>query len=233
MISGVPQRSDRLVILTSAPSSVDELREALELSGYQILVAKSLDEVARHYAGATFPLFLLDRPHFPLEHLKPRPPAFAKSLFISLWPSQGCTEEQLLQDMEAGIDDVFSSQSYRQMVARIRAILRRHEAEAQAPQVLRVGHLEMDLDKYEVRMDGELVSLTPKEFAILQCFLQAPGQAFSRQAMLTRVWGEEYALDQHALDVHVHALRHKIEKDPDRPNLIVTVRGVGYKLKID
>ena len=234
MVAGVPHKSDRIVILTSATSSVEELRKALEQSGYQIFLAKSLEEVARHHAGGTFPLFLLDRLHFPLQRLKPRPPVFATSLFVSFWPSQqACTEEQFLRDMEAGIDDVFSGQTHRQMVARIRALLRRHEAEAHAPQVLRVGNLQMDLDKHEVSIDGKPVLLTPKEFAILRCFLQAPGQAFSREAMLSRVWGEEYALDQHALDVHVHALRHKIEKNPDRPTLIVTVRGVGYKLKVD
>jgi two-component system response regulator RegX3 len=230
----VPYKSDRIVILTSAPSSVEELRKALEQSGYHIVVAKTLEEAARQPAAGTFPLCLLDRLHFPLNHLRLRPPAFAKSLLVSFWPvHKGCTEEQFLRDMEAGIDDVFSGQTHRQMVAKIRALLRRHEAEAHARQILRVGDLQMDLDKHEVSLDGKTVSLTPKEFAILQCFLQAPGQAFSRQAMLSRVWGEEYALDQHALDVHVHALRHKIEKNPERPNLIVTVRGVGYKLKTD
>jgi two-component system, OmpR family, response regulator RegX3 len=234
MVSGVPHKSDRIVLLTSSASSVEELHEALEQSGYQVLVAKSFEEAARHQIDGTFVLFLLDRPHFPLHRLKPRLPAFANSLCVSFWPAhQVCTEEQFLKEMEAGVDDVFSGQTNRQIIAKIRALFRRHEAESQRPQILRVGDLEMDLDKHEVRMDGRLVSLTPKEFAILQCFLQAPGQAFSRQAMLSRVWGEEYALDQHALDVHVHALRHKIEKDPERPNLIVTVRGVGYKLKID
>ena len=91
----------------------------------------------------------------------------------------------------------------------------------------------MDLAKHEVRLNGALVSLTPKEFAILHWLLKAPGQAFSRQVMLSRVWGEKYVLDQHTLDVHVHALRQKIEKNPERPNLIVTVRGVGYKLKTE
>jgi DNA-binding response OmpR family regulator len=176
----------------------------------------------------------LDRVNFPLHRLKPRPPAFAKSLFVSFWPAQhDCPEEQFLKDMEAGIDDVVSGQTNRQMMAKLRALLRRQHAEAQAPHTLIVRDLRMDLDKHEVRMEGKLVSLTPKEFAILQCFLKAPGQAFSRQAMLSRVWGEEYALDLHALDVHVHALRHKIEKNPEQPDLIVTVRGVGYKLKVD
>ena len=230
----MPHKSDRIVILTSAPSSVEELGRALEQSGYRILVVKNFAEAARQPADSDFPLCLLDRAHFPLNRLKLRPPAFAKSLIVSFWSAEhGCTEEQFLRDMEAGVDDVFAGQTHRQIIARIRAVLRRHEAEAHASQILRVGDVQMDLDRHEVRLDGTLVSLTPKEFAILKCFLQAPGQAFSRQAMLSQVWGEEYALDQHALDVHVHALRHKIEKNPERPDLIVTVRGVGYKLKID
>jgi DNA-binding response OmpR family regulator len=234
MVAGVPHKSDRIVILTSSASSVEELRKALEQSGYQVLTAKGFEEAGLQQADGAFPLFLIDRLHFPLHRLKPRPSAFAKSLLVSFWPMQhDCPEDQFLREMEAGFDDVFSGQTHRQIVAKIRALLRRQQAEAQAAKILRVRELQMDLDKHEVRMEGKLVSLTPKEFAILQCFLQAPGQAFSRQAMLSRVWGEEYALDLHALDVHVHALRHKIEKDPERPNLIVTVRGVGYKLKVE
>lgn len=234
MVSGVPHNPDRIVILTSSTSSVEELRKSLEQSGYQVLIAKSLEEAGRQQTQAPVPLFLIDRLHFPLHRLKPRLPIFAQVLFISFWPStQDCSEDQFIRDMEAGVDDVLSGQTRRQLMAKIRALLRRQRLEAQKPQVLRVGNLQMDLDKHEVRMDGQLVSLTPKEFAILQCFLQAPGQAFSRQAMLSRVWGEEYALDLHALDVHVHALRHKIEKNPERPTVIVTVRGVGYKLKIE
>jgi two-component system, OmpR family, response regulator RegX3 len=231
-VPGVPHKSDRIVILTSDTPSVEELRRVLEQGGYQVLIAKSFEEAGRHQADGHFLLFLLDRLHFPLHRFKPRLPVFTKSLFVSFW-SAGCTEEQFLRDLEAGIDDVFSGQTNRQIVAKIRALLRRRQAETQTPHLLEVGPLQMDLDKHEVRVDGRLVMLTPKEFTILQCFLQAPGQAFSRQTMLTRVWGEEYALDQHALDVHVHALRHKIEKDPERPEFIVTVRGLGYKLKIE
>lgn len=234
MLSDVPHNSDRIVILSSAVSSLEELRRVLDQSGYRTAIAKSVEEAARQSPAGSFTLFLVDRLHFPLQRLKPRPLSLTNALFVSFWQAQqDCTEEQFLRDMEAGIDDVFAGQSHRQIVAKIRAILRRHHAQAQAPHILVVGDVQMDLDRHEVTIDGKAVSLTPKEFAILQYFLHAPGQAFSRQAILSRVWGEEYALDQHALDVHVHALRHKIEKDPERPNFIVTVRGVGYKLKID
>jgi two-component system, OmpR family, response regulator RegX3 len=233
MVSGVPQKSNRIVILTSAPSWVEELHRALEQSGYPTIIARSFQEAARHQTDGTVSLILIDRPHVALPRLKIGFPVFAKALCVSLWPAEkDCSEEQFLEDLDAGVDDVFSGQTTRQIVAKVRALLRRQTAQMHSPQRLIVGDIQMDIDKHEVTIEGKLVSLTPKEFAILQCFLKAPGQAFSRQAILSRVWGEDYALDQHALDVHVHALRQKIEKNPERPNLIVTVRGMGYKLKI-
>jgi len=91
----------------------------------------------------------------------------------------------------------------------------------------------MDLERHEVRVNGKLVELTPKEFQILRYFLESPSRVFSRQEMLNCVWGEGYALEEHALDVHIHSLRQKIEENPAKPKLIVTVRGIGYKLRVE
>src|SRR5262249_37087774 len=119
MVSGVPHNSGRIVILTSAAASVDELRRALEQTGYSTLIAKGFQEAAQHQIDGTVSLVLLDRPHFPIHRLKTRLPVFAKSLCVSLWPAEeGCTEEQFLQDMDAGVDDVFSGQTTRQIVAK-------------------------------------------------------------------------------------------------------------------
>src|SRR5262245_3075837 len=233
MMPGVPQSDSIIVILTSHPASVEELRKTLEQAGYRTALARSFEHAAATHGGEKVHLIMLDRLHFPLNRSRPGLPAFATCLYVSFWPPpQGCTEEQFLRDLEAGIDDVLSGETNRQIIAKVRALLRRRNAEVHVSKILTVGSLQMDLDKHEVKIEGKIVELTPKEFAILHCFLQAPGLAFSRQAMLSRVWGEEYALDQHALDVHVHALRHKIEKNPARPALIVTVRGLGYKLKM-
>jgi DNA-binding response OmpR family regulator len=90
----------------------------------------------------------------------------------------------------------------------------------------------MDLDKHEVTVHGKLIALTPKEFAILQCFLGCPGRVFSREEMLDRVWGKGQAIEEHSLDVHIHALRRKIGGTRARPNVIVTVRKFGYKLNL-
>ncbi|TKB87773.1 MAG: winged helix-turn-helix domain-containing protein, partial [Nitrospira sp.] len=75
------------------------------------------------------------------------------------------------------------------------------------------------------------VELTPREFKILRQFMESPGIVLSRQDLLNRVWGEDYALEEHALDVHIHSLRQKIETEPSKPVFIVTIRGIGYKLQ--
>lgn len=143
------------------------------------------------------------------------------------------SDEDFLQDYDEEIDLVVSGQTPRELVARVRAILRRRAQRAeQTHKLYRAGHIRMDLDRHEVSVNGSVIELTPKEFKILYQFMEAPGRVFSRQEMLNRVWGEGYALEEHALDVHIHSLRQKIEIDPGQPNVIVTVRGVGYKLRL-
>jgi len=92
-------------------------------------------------------------------------------------------------------------------------------------------HYPEEAPVHEVTVDGKVVELTPKEFQILQQLIQDPARVFSRDELLNRVWGEGCALEEHTLDVHIHSLRHKIEADPAHPRFIVTVRGIGYKLK--
>jgi two-component system response regulator RegX3 len=142
-----------------------------------------------------------------------------------------CQDEDCVQEYDQDIDLVVCSQSVRVLVARARAILRRREVSAAASIQYSAGNLRMDLDRHEVLVSGHAVDLTPKEFQILKQFLESPRRVFSRQEMLNRVWGEGYALEEHALDVHIHSLRQKIEQDPASPRFLLTVRGVGYKLR--
>jgi two-component system, OmpR family, response regulator RegX3 len=144
-----------------------------------------------------------------------------------------CNEDDCVQDYERAIDLVVCSHSTREVTARVRAILRRLDRRTQATTHYTAGSLRMDLDRHEVTVAGRLVELTPKEFQILRQFIESPGRVFSRQEMLNRVWGEGYALEEHALDVHIHSLRHKIEANPSMPRAIVTVRGIGYKLRVN
>jgi two-component system, OmpR family, response regulator RegX3 len=140
-------------------------------------------------------------------------------------------DDDCIQDYDRDIDLVVCSPSPRELLARARAILRRRESRRESTNYYSAGSLRMDLDRHEVSVNGRIVNLTPKEFQILRQFLESPSRAFSRQEMLNRVWGDGFALEEHALDVHIHSLRQKIEFNPAMPKIIVTVRGVGYKLR--
>src|SRR5262249_54914926 len=117
------------------------------------------------------------------------------------------TDEECLQEYDQGIDLIVSGHSVRDLVARVRAILRRCEAGGQSnATTYNVGTIHMDLERREVRVNRLGVDLTPKEFQILRQFLESPHRVFSRQELLTLVWGDNYALEEHALDVHIHSL---------------------------
>lgn len=143
-----------------------------------------------------------------------------------------CTEEELLTDLANGFDMVLPSHRHRECLAIIKALLRRQALQRAPMTEFRVQDLYMNLDRYEVTVAGVPVQLTPKEFKILRALIQDAGRVLSRQDVLNRVWGEDYALEEHALDVHIHALRRKIELNPSKPALLQTIRGVGYKLHL-
>ena len=135
--------------------------------------------------------------------------------------------------LELGADDYVTKPfSMAELVSRIRAILRRREldqSEVEAP-VRRLGGLTIDLGRHEVFVDERPVQLTRSEFKILALLAKSPEQVHTRRELMEYLWQSEHVGDEHACDVHVSNLRRKIERDPSRPERILTVRGVGYKL---
>jgi len=132
--------------------------------------------------------------------------------------------------LNAGADDyVVKPFSTRELIARMRAVFRR--LANQASPVMRVGEMEIDPDRHLVCIEGRPIHLTVTEFAILQRLAQEPERVFSRDHLLTFLWGEDCYVQEHSLDVHIHAIRKKIEADPANPSYIQTVRGIGYRLK--
>lgn len=134
--------------------------------------------------------------------------------------------------LEIGADDyVTKPYSYRELVARMNAVLRRTAmAEPAADPVLAVGPVRMDVDRHEVLVRGEPMTLPLREFELLEFFLRNPGRVLTRGQIIDRVWGPNYVGDTKTLDVHVKRLRARIEDDPSDPRLIETVRGLGYKI---
>lgn len=146
--------------------------------------------------------------------------------------------------LELGADDYITKPfSVREVVARVKANLRKVEAsmEAQAltqntnekkevkkESTIKVGSLVLDLEKYEVHIDGKVINLTLREFEVLKFLAQQPGQVVTREALLERVWGYEYYGDIRTVDVTVRRIRERIEKDTSNPQILITKRGVGY-----
>jgi two-component system alkaline phosphatase synthesis response regulator PhoP len=132
--------------------------------------------------------------------------------------------------LELGADDYVTKPfSPREVVARVRAVLRRAGAAPRAAEVLRAGDLVLDRDAHAVTLAAEPVELTPTEFDLLATLMERPGRAMSRLELLDAVQGDAYEGYERTVDVHIKNLRRKIEADPRNPRLILTVFGVGYK----
>lgn len=135
--------------------------------------------------------------------------------------------------LEIGADDyVTKPYSYRELVARIRAILRRTGAEpaTEEPQPITIGRVTIDPVAHVVHVDHQPISMPLREYELLEYLMENAGRVVTRGQILDRIWGIGYVGDSKTLDVHVKRIRSKIEKDPVNPSLLVTVRGVGYKI---
>jgi two-component system response regulator MtrA len=130
--------------------------------------------------------------------------------------------------LESGADDyVVKPFKPKELVARIRARVRRFEDPG--PETLSIGDLTIDVAGHRVTRDGGTIALTPLEFDLLVCLARKPWQVFTREVLLEQVWGYRHAADTRLVNVHVQRLRSKVEHDPENPEIVVTVRGVGYK----
>jgi DNA-binding response OmpR family regulator len=133
--------------------------------------------------------------------------------------------------LELGADDYITKPfNPKEMVSRVRAVLRRSQMSAEKRNRLELGDLSVDLEKREVRSSGRLVELTATEFELLSALAERPGRVYSRLQLLDIVQGYAYVGYERTIDSHVKNLRKKLEPDPDHPRYVITVRGVGYKL---
>ncbi len=142
------------------------------------------------------------------------------------------SEVDKIVGLEIGADDyVTKPYSYRELVARMGAVLRRTSHEVKDSQTLLVvGEVAMDVERHEVRVRDQGVEMPLREFELLELFLRNPDRVLTRSQIIERVWGADYVGDTKTLDVHVKRIRAKIERDPSHPVMLTTVRGLGYKL---
>lgn len=133
--------------------------------------------------------------------------------------------------LELGADDYITKPfDPKEMVSRVRAVLRRSEGRIAQKQMFRVGNLTIDIEKRRVERDGKTMALTPIEFDVLKVLAETPGRVYSRMQLLDKVQGDSYEGYERTIDSHIKNLRRKIELDPEHPRYVLTVHGVGYKL---
>ena len=140
------------------------------------------------------------------------------------------TEVDKVVGLELGADDyVTKPYSSRELIARIRAVMRRQQEPEQSSGLLTVGSVRMDIERHIVTVNNVQVALPLKEFELLEFLMRNSGRVLTRTQLIDRVWGSDYVGDTKTLDVHIKRLRSKIEQDPANPECILTVRGLGYK----
>jgi two-component system response regulator RegX3 len=142
------------------------------------------------------------------------------------------TEVDKVVGLELGADDYVTKPfSLRELVARMRAVLRRGQDTELLPDVLEAPGVRMDVARHEVSVNGERIKLALKEFELLEMLLRNAGRVMTRGQLIDRIWGSDYVGDTKTLDVHIKRLRTKIEPDPANPQYLITVRGLGYKFE--
>jgi two-component system, OmpR family, phosphate regulon response regulator PhoB len=230
-----------LVLVAEAPEICAPLVRVLLEEGFQVLQRAFSPHVKDLLspANSSKPQQLLVlQPPLPadtrlVEALRRRDP----SLPLLLLLLEPVDEEHRALLLDAGADDVLVHPfGVREFVARCRAILRRSRPpavlaqESEPTDVLELGPIRLDRRQCRVALSGEEVSLTPREFRLLECFMQQPGRALSREQLIEQVWGPDYAGDSKSVDVHVLWLRRKLDRSGPRPQMFITVRGIGYRL---
>ncbi len=226
-----------VLVVEDEPSFVDTLVVGLQREGFRVEVACDGAEALDKFSTVRPDLVLLDI-------MLPRVSGIDVCRAIRagghrtpvIMVTAKTSEIDTVVGLEVGADDyVTKPYRMRELVARMRAVLRRSPPERQAPgqpEVLKVGELLLDPERHEAYIGGKEIVLPLKEFELLELFMANPGRVLTRESLIDRVWGSHYVGDTKTLDVHVKRLRARIEDDPGHPRRITTVRGLGYKLEL-
>jgi two-component system response regulator RegX3 len=223
----------RVLVVEDEESFSDALSFMLRKEGFEVGVAASGPEALVVFERLGADLVLLDLMLPGLSGTEVSRALRQKSAVPIIMVTAKDGEIDKVVGLELGADDyVTKPYSSRELVARIRAVLRRGgEPEELAPATLEASGVRMDVERHLVTVAGQSVSLPLKEFDLLELFLRNAGRVLTRHQLIDRVWGSDYVGDTKTLDVHVKRLRAKIESDPANPDLLLTVRGLGYKFE--
>ena len=225
----------RVLIVEDEASFSEALEFLLGKEGFQVTTAATGTEALRKFDQGGIDLVLLDLMIPEISGTEVCRQIRSKSRVPIIMLTAKDSEVDKVVGLEIGADDyVTKPYSSRELVARIRAVLRRNSGDAIDSEsgLMTVGPVRMDVDRHQVAVNGNPVSLPLKEFELLEFLMRNAGRVLTRMQLIDRVWGSDYVGDTKTLDVHIKRLRAKIETDPANPTLIQTVRGLGYKMEL-
>jgi DNA-binding response OmpR family regulator len=222
-----------ILVVDDEPALREALERSFALEGHRVVAVADGSAAVQRASDERFDMVLLDVALGPgadgyevCKALRAR-----RNVVPIIMLTARDSEADAVLGLEAGADDYVTKPfGFAELRSRIRAVLRRAGSRGYGDEVLRVGPLTLDRTARQVAVHGESVNLTFSEFELLQRLMTWPGRLFNRQELLRAIWGDSAYRDPRAIDVHVRHLREKLERDPANPAILVTVRGVGYRL---
>ena len=219
----------RILIIDDDASLAEMLQLVLRQEGFETTWCASGDAALDVFRSAQFDLVLLDLMLPGLDGVAVCRRIRADSGVPIVMLTATSATGDVVDGLEAGADDYIPKPfKPRELVARVWTRLRRPPAESDTD-MIRVGDVTIDVSAHEVKRGSDPIALTPLEFDLLLALARRPHQVFTREKLLEQVWGYRHAADTRLVNVHIQRLRSKIEEDPERPELVLTVRGIGYK----
>lgn len=225
----------KILIVEDEASFSEALEFLLGKEGFDVAIATTGRQALEIFERESFDLILLDLMIPEISGIEVCRAMRVKSQVPIIMLTAKDSEVDKVVGLELGADDyVTKPYSKNELVARIRAVLRRGQGEVPGEDsgVLAVSNIRMDVERHQVFVDGRPISLPLKEFELLEFLMRNAGRVLTRLQIIDRVWGSDYFGDTKTLDVHIKRLRAKIEVDPANPVLIQTVRGLGYKIEV-
>jgi DNA-binding response OmpR family regulator len=214
----------------------EQIRRLFTRDGHRVMAVADGRAAIDHASTETFDVVLLD------VALGPGPDGYEvcrtlrerRNVVPIIMLTALDSEADAVLGLEAGADDYVTKPfGPAELRSRIRAVLRRAGARALGDEMLRAGPIVLDRSRRTVAVDGRRVELTFSEFELLQTLMTRPGELFNRQQLLRAIWGDSAYRDPRGIDVHIRHMREKLEATPERPELLLTVRGVGYRLQAE
>ena len=225
----------KILVVEDEASFSEALEFLLGKEGFSVVTAENGSDALKKFDQGGIDLVLLDLMIPEVSGTEVCRQIRAKSRVPIIMLTAKDSEVDKVVGLEIGADDyVTKPYSSRELVARIRAVLRRNTGESieNGTGVLSVGPVRMDVERHQVTFNGDAISLPLKEFELLEFLMRNAGRVLTRMQLIDRVWGSDYVGDTKTLDVHIKRLRAKIETNPANPTLIQTVRGLGYKMEL-